>query len=1171
MLFAFLMMFAIRVLFFGFVMFLGASSVMVGQKLIDIKIEVSKKEYSTLEIINMVEKQSEFRFSYNNIDLSKQIKVNETGLLNLEQLLQIVSTQTQFGFKPIGKTIGIAVKERFNKEQQSMLLISGTVTDDNGEPLIGATVVVKGTLKGTVTDIDGKYSLQLNQGENALKAKFIGYKEQLVVIDGKTIINITLKSDFSEIDEVVVVGYGTVKRRDLIGAVEQIKEAELVGRANPSVTRSLVGKMPGLNVNMTSGMPSRSTSYNIRGTTSIGAGGKALVLIDGVPGDANLLNPDDIESISVLKDASSAAVYGARGAFGVVLITTKKAKKGAVKVTYDGNYSIYSRTVEPSFVTNGYEWTENFLRSYSGYNDYSGADPTSINNIFPFSREWFNELKRRNDNPELPKIRVNNDGRYEYFGNTDWNSLLYDDWVKGTEHKLSLSGGSEQASFYISGRFYNQEGIYRYGDDDMDRYNFRAKAEMSVSPKLTVANNLWMDRTAYDHPLISYADELVQRNLEHQGFPVAMMYNPDGTYTHSSIYTGVGDFANGTSHHNYKKLTIQNTLGFTYKPFESLTVNGDLTYRHKDYRQIRVNRYAPYSEGPELFGEKGRSLRRMWNHEDHYYNANLNFDYKTNFGKNHSIKLLAGLNIENEIDTRYYNRRDNYLFSDKTNFDLMDGTNIFIEERSRDWAFVGLFARANYAYKGRYLFEFSTRYDGSSKFPENEQWGMFPSGSFGWRISDEPFMEGTKRWLTNLKLRASAGTLGNGNVSSYEFLELMTVSHTSTLLLGDHLTETDVPSTVPDNLTWEKATTYNLGLDADLFDGRLNLGFDIYQRNTTDMYTAGPTLPEVYGENTPKGNYADLKNNGWELVVGWRNRTNLSNRNLSYNFKFMLWDSQSEITKYIGNEINSLGSYYEGQKIGEIWGYTIEGLFESTEEIENHADQDIFKVSKGRIWLPGDLKFADLDKSGKIDRGNNTLDDHGDLRVIGNSQARYHFGVNMGLNYAGFGLSLFFQGVAKRDWYPDIESGYFWGQYNRHYGYYPTDQVGNMWIEGENEDPNAYWPRIRSYSANSSSKTLATPNNRYIQNAAYVRLKNVTLDYTLPRKIVEKLKLSDVNIYMAGENLLTLTGLTKHTTNFDPEVIGSGDNEFAKGNEGRENGYTYPMLKSVTLGIKVAF
>ncbi|WP_321995527.1 TonB-dependent receptor [Draconibacterium orientale] len=1053
---------------------------------------------------------------------------------------------------------------------QDSRVVTGTVTDEKGEPLVGATVVVDGTLDGTVTNFDGAFSLKVAEGVDKLKVTFIGFKQLVVDIAGKSEVSIVLESSYSEIDEVVVVGYGTVKKRDLIGAVDQIGEEALEGRVNPSVTRSLQGQIPNLNITMTSGKPSASPSYNIRGKTSIGAGGSALVLIDGVEGDPNSVNPDDVESISVLKDASSAAVYGARGTFGVVLITTKKAKKGKVQVKYDGNYTIYSRTVEPSFVTNGYEWTTNFLSAYQGYNDYNGSDPTSINNIFPFTRDWYNELKRRDENPELPKIRVNNDGRYEYFGNTDWTSLLYDDYVQGTEHKVSVNGGSELASYYVSGRFFTQDGIYRYGDDDISRFNFRAKGDIKISPKLTLNNNFSMDNTAYDFPLMSYGDELVQRNLEHQGYPVAMMYNPDGTYTYSAIYNGVGDFANGTSYQDDKTMNVRNTLGFVYEPLESLTVKGDFTYSHKNYRRIRVNRYAPYSEGPELFGEKGQSLRRMWNQETSYMGSNLTLDYKPNLGENHSLNLLAGVNVEDSKQRRYYNRRDGYLYPDKTNFLLMDGTNYFIEERSTDWGFIGVFARANYAYKGRYLFEFSTRYDGSSKFPTNEQWGMFPSGSFGWRISDEPFMENTKNWLTNLKLRVSAGTLGNGNVSAYDFLELMSVSKTSTLLAGNYQTETEMPSTVPDNLTWEKATTYNLGLDADFFDGRLSMGFDIYQRNTTDMYTVGPELPEVYGESAPKGNYADLKTNGWELVVGWKNRTTVANRNLSYSFKFMLWDSQSEIMKYIGNDINSLSSYYEGQKVGEIWGYTIDGLFESLDEIATHADQDIFAVSKGRIWLPGDLKFADLDDSGKIDKGNNTLDDHGDLSVIGNSEARYNFGVNMGANYAGFGLSLFFQGVAKRDWYPDVESGYFWGQFNRQYGYYPTDQVGNTWIEGVNEDPNAYWPRLRAYSATSSSKTLGNANNRYMQNAAYVRLKNVTLDYSLPEKVVDKLKLGDVKFYMSGENLWTLTGLTKHTTNFDPEVIESGDSEFAS-NSNRENGYSYPMLKSVTVGVKVTF
>uniref|UniRef100_UPI0032164004 SusC/RagA family TonB-linked outer membrane protein n=1 Tax=uncultured Draconibacterium sp. TaxID=1573823 RepID=UPI0032164004 len=1059
-----------------------------------------------------------------------------------------------------------------NKTQapQDKHVVTGSVKDESGEPLIGATVVIVGTTDGATTDVNGRFSLQVSADKNELLVSYIGFEDLTVSIDGKTSIDIVLKSSFSEIDEVVVVGYGTVKKRDLIGAVDQIGQEALEGRANPSITRTLQGQIPNLNITMTDGKPSSSPKYNVRGQTSIGAGGSALVLIDGVEGDPNSVNPDDVESISVLKDASSAAVYGARGTFGVVLITTKNAKAGDVQVKYDGNVSFYSRTVEPSFVTNGYEWTTNMLRSYHGYSDYNGTDPTSINNIFPFNRAWYDELKRRNDNPELPKIRVNNDGRYEYFGDTDWNNLLYDDLVTGTDHKISINGGTQKASYYVSGRYFTQDGIYRYGSDDIDRYNFRGKGEIELSPKLRLTNNFSMDYMDYSYPLMSYGDELIQRNLEHQGFPVATMYNPDGTYTYSAIYTGVGDFQNGTSFQDSKTMNVRNTVGFVYTPFKAIAVKGDFTYSNKDYRRFRVNRYAPYSEGPEKFGEKGQSLRRMWNQETNYTASNLTVDYKPDLGEDHSLGILGGVNVENSEQRRYYNRRDGYLYPDKPNFLLMDGENYFIEERSEDWGFLGVFFRANYAFKGKYLVEFSTRYDGSSKFPVNEQWGMFPSGSIGWRISDESFMAQTNNWLNNLKLRASAGTLGNGNVKPYDYLDLLSVSKTPHLLGGGYQTYTEMPATVPDNLTWEKATTYNVGLDADMFDGRLSLGLDLYQRRTTDMYVYGPKLPEVYGENAPKGNYADLKTNGWELVVGWKNRTMLAGRQLSYNFKVMLWDSQSWITKYIGNDINSLSSYYDGQKIGEIWGYTIDGLFASAEEIASHADQDIFKVSKGRIWLPGDLKFRDIDDTGRIDKGNNTLDDHGDLSVIGNSEARYQFGVNMGANYAGFGLSLFFQGVGKRDWYPDVETGYFWGQFNRHYGYYPTDQVGNTWIEGENEDPNAYWPRLRSYTATSGSKTMGNANNRYLQNAAYIRLKNVTLDYTLPKDVVNKLKLGGVKFYVTGENLLTLTGLTKHTNNFDPEVIESGDSEFAS-NKNRENGYSYPMLKSVTVGVNVTF
>ncbi|MEN6453144.1 MAG: TonB-dependent receptor [Prolixibacteraceae bacterium] len=1059
----------------------------------------------------------------------------------------------------------------FQQISQQGRTVTGLVRDAEGLPLTGATVQIQGTINGTITDAEGKFTIKVPDNQNNLTISFIGFIASTVDITGKTHLDITLKSDNSEIDEVVVIGYGTAKKRDLIGAVDQITAESIENRPNPSITRSLQGQIPNLNITMRDGKPSRGASYNVRGETSIGAGGSALILIDGVEGDPGTVNPQDVESVSVLKDASSAAVYGARGTFGVVLITTKRVNKGGVKINYDGNTSFLTRTVKPSFVTNGYEWTTSFLNAYYGYNDYSASDPTTINNIFPFSRSWYEELKRRNDNPELPRVSVNEDGRYEYYGNTDWNKLLYKDWTQATDHKISINGGNDQTSYYISGRYFAQDGIYRYNTDDLKRYNFRAKGQIKLRDNLTIDNNLSFDYSKYHYPLMSYGDELIQRNLEHQGYPVAMMFNPDGTYTYSSIYNGVGDFHNKTSFQDENTLNVRNTVGLTYVPVKDvLTLKWDGTYGYKDYQKTRVNRYAPYSEGPALFAEKGQSLRRMWNQETNYFSTNFTANLTPKLGANHSLNVLVGGNIESSNRINLYNRRDGYLYPGKPNFILMDGINYVMEERSEDWGFIGVFARANYSFKGKYLVEVSGRYDGSSKFPTNEQWGIFPSASLGWRISDEAFMAGTKGWIDNLKLRVSAGTLGNGNVDPYSYLETQTVSKTSLLLDGGFQTQTSMPTLVPDNLTWEKATTYNFGLDADLLKARLSIGFDVYRRNTTDMYVSGPDLPQVLGVGAPKGNYADLKTLGWELTLGWKNRFDLAGSDFSYNVKFMLWDSQSWITKYVGNEIKLLSSYYEGQRLGNIWGYTVDGLFTSAEEIAGHASQSKIPVSKGKILLPGDLKFRNLDEDDEIYRGQNTLDDHGDLSVIGNSEQRYQFGLNLGGNYKGFGLNAFFQGVGRRDWYPDIESGYFWGQYNRHYGYYPTDQVGNMWIEGVNEDPNAYWPRQRTYLANSTSKPMGVKNNRYLQNAAYVRLKSMTLDYSIPASLTSKLKITSLKIYLTGENLWTLTGLTKHTTNFDPEVIESGDGDVAS-NSNEENGYSYPMLKSYTVGVNITF
>ena len=438
-------------------------------------------------------------------------------------------------------------------------------------------------------------------------------------------------------------------------------------------------------------------------------------------------------------------------------------------------------------------------------------------------------------------------------------------------------------------------------------------------------------------------------------------------------------------------------------------------------------------------------------------------------------------------------------------------------------------------------------------------------------------MEGARSWLDNLKVRASAGTLGNGSVSPYAYMQTMTISQSSILINGGKVAQTLAPNPIPDGLTWERATTYDVGLDVDLLGNRLSFVGDYYRRYTTDMYTVGKTLPAVFGKPSPKGNYADMKTEGWELSLGWRDSFQLGGREFSYGVKALVWDSRSFITKY-NNATKMLTDYYEGMEIGEIWGFHVAGLFESNEEASTWPDQSsFFRINRnGNQFQAGDIKFADLDGSGAIDYGKNTADDPGDMRVIGNSTPRYSYGLNLNASYCGVGISLFFQGVGKRDWYPSINTGYFWGKYNRPYSFMLEAHTGdNIWTE-ENRNTNALWPRMTGYLTTDAQGVLSkAANDRFLVDASYCRLKNITIDYTFPKRILKKIGLQGLRVYVTGENLFTWSPITKWTDNFDPEVIQAGDTDFNSANSyangDQADGYSYPMLKSVTVGVNITF
>ncbi|QBQ43065.1 TonB-dependent receptor [Sphingobacterium psychroaquaticum] len=1058
--------------------------------------------------------------------------------------------------------------------------IRGQVVNAANEPLANVTVRVGDGLEVVYTDAQGRFSVKSPAVGSILHFTAVGYDQASVEVKNTEELRVVLQVRDHTLDEVVVVGYGTQLRKNVVGAVSTLSGDEVHNRPNAYVLRSLQGQIPGVNISMVDGKPSRSATINIRGNTqSIGAGGSALTLVDGVEADLTAINPEDIENISVLKDASSTAVYGARGAFGVVLVTTKKAKRDKVSINYSPSFNVYQETVRPKFETDPQVWYDNFKEAHVAYRH---ALPTGINNFFPWSQAWEDEFKKRKNDPENSYLDwdIDKNGLYQYYGETNWHNEFYNKATYGMQHNLNLSGGGEVSDFIVSSRYFEQGGIYRIGDEKFKQINFRAKGGINIGKKIRLENNTDFIRRTYHQPFGNPSSLTIPRNIEHQGYPLTKVKNPDGTWTATAVYTGYAAMADGNNYRDNFKFDLKNTTFLTVNLIDKvLQLKGDYTYLYNHSKRYDVSNPVSYSNGPGLqINYPLLSYLDQRDYETEYHVANATVNYTPQLSADHYLDVLAGWNIENK---KYYSiqmMKDGLLKPDQPNFSLMDGTNLTLQDLgSYAWGFNGAFYRVSYNYKSKYLLEASGRYDGSSKFPSNQQWGFFPSASVGWRMSQESFMKGIS-WLDNLKWRFSIGSAGNGNVDPYLYMEMMAISKsTGVLTNGTKESNTSAPSPIPRTLTWEKASTTDLGLDIDLFQGRLNFVADIYEKNTTNMFVVGAEIPAVAGYTSPKGNNADMRTRGFELALGYKDKFNLNGENFNYHVKLALWDSKSIITKYTSktNTLPTLYSnaYYEGMELGEIWGYHVEGLFATDEEAQAWgvtAQSKTFWSGDNVSWNAGDLKFADLDGSGEVDNGNNTLQNHGDLYKIGNSSPRYHFGINLGARYKGIGVSAFFQGIMQRYWYPAGESGYFWGQYNRTYGYSLPWQNADRWTE-ENPDPNAYWPRLRGSLAASGRGTLRAANDRYIQNARYTRLKNLTVDYTIPADVLKKYGVGQMRVYLSGENLFFWSPLKKHAPNYDPEQITAGDSDYSAvtGTDGQ--GYGYPMTKSYTVGLNISF
>ena len=987
------------------------------------------------------------------------------------------------------------------------LTVSGFVKEAaTNEPVPGAVVMVKGTSVGTSTDANGAYTLKADANA-VLVCQLFGYKTVEVNVSKRTKLDILLQEDTQMLDATVVVGYGTLKKTQLVGAVENLSGEELEGRTNSNVTRSLQGQIPGLNIVQADGKPTHQGSITIRGNGtsyqsrkkvgggagnqkhSIGQGSSALVLIDGVEGDLTTVNPEDIETVAVLKDAASAAVYGARGAFGVILVTTKAPKTDKISVNYNGSVSLNRRNImwEDELVTDGLQWLDTFVEFFR--NDKrtptsSGSLPGNVNNRSnTYSEAYHEEFRRRKTDPTYENYgKIYGDGKdvgfggnYAYYGSTNWLDMFYKDMNMTQNHNLSINGASEKVSYAISGRYYGQDGIYKLGNEDFNQFNLRAKGSIKITDWLKLTNNTSVFKRKYHQPMVSGGSQPLLRQFEHRGQPIYPAFNEDGTLTFYGASCMYGAFEDGNTYQENNKLDIITSTTLDFEPIKNvLKFTGDFTYKAIRSTQARVSCIqSGYSAPGALETYNSSSYKSDWRFNTDYISSNIVGTYTPKLGDNHDLNIVAGWNLEKTNYRRFYLTRKDLLYPSIPSFELMASDEYGVEDRGHDKSMVGFFGRVNYTLLNRYIVEVAARYDGSSLFPSYSQWGFFPSASVGWRLSEEPWMKWAKSWMNNFKLRANVGSLGNATIDPYSFLELMGVSKSTKLINGEKVPYTTAAAIIPDNLTWETVTTYDVGLDADFLKSRLSISADYYVRDVKDMFIQGPDLPEVLGDSTPKGNYGAIQTKGWEATIGWRDSFKLAGKDFNYNIKASVWDSRTWVKTYY-NINGDILNYYEGKELGEIWGFRTDGYFLSNEEANNWATDKFHKNGSNFRAYAGDLKFIDINGDGKIDYGKGTLDDHGDLERIGNQSPRYYFGINLGANWNGIGVSVFLQGVGKRDWYPSCESGFFWGMYNRPYGYLPkihtqdaveVDYSTSNWVV-TNAASKPYFTRQVAYAAN---------------------------------------------------------------------------------------------------------
>lgn len=1109
------------------------------QTLPNISLDMSQS--SVEKVLNAIERQSGLYLVYNSklIDVDRLVTVKFKDCpinVVLKELFKGTSVKYEVDGNHVILTPGADVLQQLERK------VTGVVRDATGEPVIGANVVVKGNeTQGTITDVDGKFALEVSE-DVILYISFIGYIPKEVAVKGKNTVNVVLAEDLKTLDEVVVVGFGSQKKVNLTGAVTAVSMDKVLGeRPVTNITTALQGAVPGLTFS-TDGdngglQPGVGKKINVRGMASINGDGSPLILVDNVVTDnINLINPEDIESVSVLKDAASAAIYGARAAFGVILITTKQGKRNdRLSINYSANFAFSKVTNRPRAASP--------IQTVKGLKDMGYSAYWTGQNI----DIWLGLLQEYSNNPsKYPDGWTDIDGTKYFLRETDVIGDMLETGFKQT-HNVSATGGSEKINYRMALGYTNEDGILITDKDGYRRVNASSYISADITNWLTTSLDFKFANGTRSFPNAGWHQQFWHLNRP--------SYHPTGTLPYEGVEYLVQTPENAINQASEQTWNNRNTRLFSrtvLKPLKGLEAVLEYTYDYTVNRNRKYNNYFVLHQGLQdaLNPSDPKNEFYMDRRFVSYNSLNLYATYKFDINQEHNFTLMGGFNQDSCNFERQWSKNFNMISNDLPS--LAGGTGIVETSDSYDeYALRGAFYRINYNYKDRYLIETNGRYDGSSKFPKENRFGFFPSVSIGWNIAEEVFMAPLREVLSSLKLRGSWGQLGNQAIDNYGFYSVMNPEDAKWIYNGKVPTTLTTPGLVRANYTWEKVETINVGIDFSLLGNRLSGAFDWYRRDTKGMLAPGMDFPAVAGAAAPLQNAADLRTKGWELSISWRDQI----RDWNYGIGFNLYDSRTKITRFNndtyslfttknGQEVNQ---YYKGYEIGTIWGYVTDGFYTDADfNADGTLKDGVVSINGVAIQHPGDIKYMNLrdgeNSTNRIDRGDATLDNPGDLKIIGNNAARYNFGINGFVSWKGVDLSFLMQGVAKRDAWIGGEIMF------PHAGTFSTFLSHQMdyWTP---ENPNAYYGRIYQNAQYAHSVNQWT-QTKFLSNAAYLRMKNITLGYNLPKSLCQKMSLIGAKVFFSGENLFTISSLLP---GIDPEALS----------------WQYPMTATYSFGVSI--